>query len=286
MVPLMLDDIRDTDADEYWETLRERWGALLSYRYIGRRFSSMNTGEVDDTVTIRSDMRDATGGIRASVFAICAPGGGSPSDLEVVPNPVINSVQVVDPGVDVERVEVLGPGALKVGSRMYFGRARIVDAADHDRTLALVEGQGVSIGAVPEGMDRFDDEAVMHVEDSPDLPPLWQVLGGERRADGHWGCVALRAELASPDAALHVGPQFVVHEAAALDLAAAVAGTDALRVESAHTMFLARGKAGPFRVDGEATRGSGRTIGVELTMHDEGAGDRAVSAATFTIRPA
>ena len=34
----MLKDIRETETAEYGETLRQRWGALLSYRYIGRQF--------------------------------------------------------------------------------------------------------------------------------------------------------------------------------------------------------------------------------------------------------
>ena len=51
-------------------------------------------------------------------------------------------------------------------------------------------------------------------------------------------------------------------------------------------MFLARGKIGPFRVDGTALRGADDTqrIGVQLTLHDEGNDDRAVSAATVTFR--
>jgi hypothetical protein len=51
-------------------------------------------------------------------------------------------------------------------------------------------------------------------------------------------------------------------------------------------MFMARGKEGPFRVDGEAMRGAKDTerIGVQLTLHDEGNGGRAISAATLTFR--
>jgi hypothetical protein len=283
----VLDDIRDTSPDEYWETLRQRWGALLSYRYIGRQFSSMNSGATDDTVTLRHDMRNPSGGILASVLSICAPGGGGPSDLEVVPNPVINSLQILDDARDVERIAIVDAGALKVGSRMYFGRAKIVDADNHDRTIAFIEGQGASIGGVPPGLQKFDDDPVMHIEDSPDLPPLWQVFGGSRRDDGHWTLTELRAELASPDAALHVGPQFVIHDAAAMDLAAELAGTDQLQAESAHTMFLSRGKTGPFRVDGVASQGgAGGRIGVQLTLHDEGNDDRAISAATVVFRGA
>jgi hypothetical protein len=282
----MVDDIRNTPEEEYWEDLRQKWGALLSYRYIGRQFSSMNTTAADDTVTLRRDMRNAAGGILASVLSISAPGGGGPSDLEVVPNPVIHSLQILDDGRDVERLEVVDSGALKVGARMYFGRARIVDADDHDRTLAFIEGQGAAIGQVPGGLQKFDDDPVMHIEDSPDLPPLWQVFGGSRRDDGHWTLPELRAELASPDAALHVGPQFVIHETAAIDLATELTGTDLLQPESSHIMFMARGKKGPFRVDGTASRGaddSGR-VGVQLTIHDEGNDDRAISAATMMFR--
>jgi hypothetical protein len=281
----MLEDIRNTDREQYWETLRQRWGALLSYRYLGRQFSSMNNSASDDTVTLRHDMRNAAGGILAQVFSISAPGGGGPSDLQVVPNPVIHSLQILDNGNDVERIEVIHSETLKVGARMYFGRATIADADDHDRVLALIEGQGASIGKVPEGLQKFDDDPVEHIEDSPDLPPIWQVFGGQRRDDGHWALGELRAEFASPDAALHVGPQFVIHETAAIELAADLAGTDQLQPQADHFMFLARGKVGPFRVDGRARRGhdgSGR-IGVELTLHDEGNDDRAISAASMTF---
>ena len=65
-MPVPLPDIRNTPAEEYQETLRRRWGALLSYRYIGRQFSSMNNTAVTDTVTIRDhDMRNPAGGILA-----------------------------------------------------------------------------------------------------------------------------------------------------------------------------------------------------------------------------
>jgi hypothetical protein len=51
-------------------------------------------------------------------------------------------------------------------------------------------------------------------------------------------------------------------------------------------MFLSRGKAGPFRVDGKASQGrdgSGR-VGVQLTLHDEGNDNRAISAASMIFR--
>ena len=58
-------DIREltNDPEAYAAELESRWTGLLSYRYIGRNHSSMNTGEVDNTVTLRRDMRNAAGGL-------------------------------------------------------------------------------------------------------------------------------------------------------------------------------------------------------------------------------
>jgi hypothetical protein len=74
-----------------------------------------------------------------------------------------------------------------------------------------------------------------------------------------------------------------VLETAALDLATAVVGSDRLQMRSWHVMFLARGKVGPFRVDGQAFLGAGATVGVRLTLHDEGNADRRVTAASALL---
>jgi hypothetical protein len=50
-------------------------------------------------------------------------------------------------------------------------------------------------------------------------------------------------------------------------------------------LFLARGKDGPFRVEGEALPGVGGTVGVRVVLHDEGA-DRAVSSGSYVFRVA
>jgi hypothetical protein len=282
-----LRDIRDLAGDPgaYRAELQRRWSGLLSYRYIGRNHSSMNVGPEDNTVRIRRDMRNETGGLMVAPLAIASP-EGCRSDLEAVPNPVIASVQILDPGVDVDVVEVVGSGLLHQGRTMGYGRSLIVEATNHERVLAMIEGQGASIGVPPAGLERMDVEGkALVIEDSPDLPPLWQVFGASKRDDGRWALPELRADLSSPDAALHIGPQHVVLEAAAVDLAAEVAGTRALQVWSWHVMFLARGKAGPFRVEGAAYRGVDDRIGVRLLMRDEGAEDRAVTSAAAVLGP-
>jgi hypothetical protein len=79
-----------TDSPEaYAAELRRRWGGLLSYRYIGRSYASMDLGPEDNTVTLRRDMRNPTGGLLLAVLGIASPEGGHMSDLEAVPNPVM-----------------------------------------------------------------------------------------------------------------------------------------------------------------------------------------------------
>ncbi len=276
-------DIRElTDQPEaYAAELDRRWGGLLSYRYIGRRFGVIDDGPVEETVILRRDMRNPAGGILLAVLGIASPEGGNITDLEAVPNPVIHSCQVLDAGRDVSRIEIVSEG-IRRGRQMAYSRSRIVDADQRDRVLALTEGQGISIGVPPDGLEKMAVEAI-ELGDSADLPPLWQVFGGHRRDDGVWGLPELRQELASPDAALHIGPQFVLLETAGCDIASRIAGTDVLQGVSSHVMFVARGKIGPFRVDGEPFAGADGAVAVRLRIHDEGAGDKVITTGSYVF---
>jgi hypothetical protein len=274
---MALKDIRELKGDKqaYAAELEQRWSGLLSYRYIGRRFADMDLGEgIDATVRVRRDFRNPTGGLLVAPLAISSPEGGGITDLEAVPNPVIHSTQLLDPGRDVRRIEVVG-SQLKAGRQMSYSRSLIVDADDRSRVIAFTEGQAASIGEVPEGLAKMP-ESRLEIADSPDLPPLWRVFGGSTLPE-------LSVELASPDAALHVGPQHIILETGASDAAQELVGTDRLQVESAHVMFLARGKSGPFRVDAEAHVGADGRIGVRTLLVDEGAG-RTVTSASHLFR--
>jgi hypothetical protein len=273
----MLKDIREISDEQYWEELRTRWTSLLSYRYIGRNHGGLNAGPVDNTVTLRHDMRNAAGGIMVAPLCIAAPESGGFSDSFAVPNPVIQSMQILDDARDVSRIEVVRSEVLKRGRQLGFSRSTIVDADNPERVIAFAEGAGVSLGEVPGGFEQMEEEKIV-VIDSPDLPPLHKVFGAHKRDDGHWALGELTIETASPDAALHLGPQHILLEAAATDLAADLVGADILQVQSWHVMFLARGKVGPFRVDGEAVRSGAGRIGVRMTMHDEGNDDRAITS--------
>ncbi len=280
----MLRDIRELadSPQEYAAELRRRWGGLLSYRYIGRSYASMDVGPEDNTVTLRRDMRDGAGGVLLAVFGISAPESGHMSDLEAVPNPVVHSCQILDPGVGVERIEIVSE-ELRRGRQMGYSRAKIVDADHPARVLALIEGQGVSIGTPPGGLEKMEANP-LDIVDSPALPPLWEVFGARLRNTGHWALPELSADVASPDAALHVGPQFVVLETAAIHRAAELTGTTRLHGVASHVMFMARGKAGPFRVEAEPMSGPDGAVAVRVVMYDEGADDRVTTAGSYLLR--
>ncbi|OBK47443.1 hypothetical protein [Mycobacterium kubicae] len=280
-----LRDIREltNDSAAYRDELYRRWTGLLSYRYIGRKHSSMNLGDADDTVVIRRDMRNEAGGLMVAPLAISSP-EGCQTDMVAVPNPVIASVQIIDPGHDVSRIAIVDSGIVHQGRTMGYGRCKIVDADNPDRVIAFNEGQGAIIGVPPGGLDRMDVAGTeLVIEDSPELPPLWAAFGAAKRADGHWVLPPLSVEFASPDAALHIGPQHVVLETAATDLAAEVAGTRKLQVISWHVMFMARGKTGPFRVEGTAHAGGAGRVGVRMLLHDEGNGDKPITSAAAIL---
>jgi len=281
----VLRDIREltNDQREYAAELHRRWGNLLSYRYIGRTYESMDSDHVDNTIALRHDMRNASGGLLLAVLGISSPEGGGMSDLEAVPNPVIHSCQVLDPGHDVRRIDVLSE-VLKRGRQMGYSRSRIVDADQPNRVLALTEGQGISLGSPPDGLQKMPLNPIA-VVDSPDLPPLWHVFGAHRRDDGHWALGELVTELASPDASLHLGPQFVVMETAAADAASGHTSAN-LQGVSSQVMFLSQGKVGPFRVECDVLPAVGDVMAVRTLLHDEGRHDRPITSGTYVFRVA
>jgi hypothetical protein len=69
-----------------------------------------------------------------------------------------------------------------------------------------------------------------------------------------------------------------------MEAAAALAGTDRIQGVSAHVMFMARGKAGPFRVEAEPMSGAPGALAVRTVMYDEGAGERMTTVGAYLFR--
>jgi hypothetical protein len=276
-------DIREVPPEEHWEHFEKAWTALMSYRYFGKQSPDLDADTERETMPLRSDMRTPAGGILASPLCIAAV---EPywSDTECVPAPVVMSYEILDQARDVTQVDVLRD-VIHLGRNLGFSRSRVVDARDHSRVIAVSMGMGVSLGDVPDGYERVANPSI-DVEDSPRLPALAVAFGAVRGDDGLWRLPPLKPELSAPHAALHQGPINIVCEAAAWDAVVAHAGTDQLDVDSYSVMFVRPGIVGPFRAEGEVTSGGAQRIAVQVTLYDEGRGDRVISVAQEIFRRA
>ena len=277
----MVEDIRTISRDEYWDHFETAWTSLLTYRYLGKLTPELDANVERETMPVRHDMRNSTGGIMAAPLCIASP---EPfwNDDQCVPAPVVMSYEILDPARDVRQL-VVTRDVIHLGRTMGFSRSRIADAAAPDRLVAVSTGTGVSLGDVPEGYEKVDNPPVP-VEDSPSLPPLHSVFGATQGSDGLWRLPPLQAEFSAPHAALHLGPINIVLERAAMDRAEEHAGTDALQVESWTVMMVRPGTVGPFRAEAEVMTGGSERMPIELTLHDEGNNDRVISTAVAIFR--
>jgi acyl-coenzyme A thioesterase PaaI-like protein len=273
----MVQDIRELDPSQHWDAFEDIWTGLMSYRYLNKTNPELDLGfqEGDlESMPIRHDMRNAHGGIMAAPLAICCPEPWWNDDV-TIPAPVISSIQILDDARGVSKVEVLRE-VINIGRQMGYSRSKIVDASDHSRVIAVSAGMGVSLGDVPDGYEKVENPPVP-VIDSPDLPRLHEVFGAVKGDDGWYRLPVLQKEFSAPHAALHLGPIHIVFDVTAHEQAAALAGTDALQVDNWYVQFVKPGLEGPFRCEGVAIEGRDGRINVDLTLHDEGKGDRIIT---------
>ena len=278
----MVDDIRTVAPEDHWKQFEKAWTTLLTYRYLGKGTPGLDKGVERCTMVIRSDMRNASGGIMAAPLCIAAPEPDWPDD-ECVPAPVTMSYEVLDPARDVKEIEVFRE-VINIGRSMGFSRSIIVEKDNPERVIAISTGSGVTLGDVPGGYELVDNP-VYELEDSPSLPPLRDVFGYTRSDDGALRIEKVIPELATPHGALHLGPINIGLEAAAMDELQRVTGTDAWQVDHWIVMMVKPGLVGPFRPSAVVRRGNGPKVGVDATIIDEGNGNRIIATASASFTP-
>jgi hypothetical protein len=273
-------DIRELTPEEHWKHFEKSWVALQSYTYLGKGTPYLDRGVERESMPLRHDMRNRSGGIMAAPLCIASPEPWWRDD-ECVPAPVTMTYDILDPAKDVRRIEVLRE-VVSIGRQMGFSRARIVDADHPDRVIALSSGSGVSLGDVPPGFEPVENP-VNDVADSPDLPSLRDVFGVVPGPDGGLEIEKVVPALSSPHAALHLGPINIALEAAAMDALDAAFGGEDFQVEQWSVMMVKPGYAGPFRAQATVV-GTGPRVGIEAVMTDHGAGDRIIATASAAYR--
>jgi acyl-coenzyme A thioesterase PaaI-like protein len=280
----MVEELQHVPVDEFWDRFKSVMGpdGLMTYRYLGSRSTVGPDGDIEGAMAIRRDMRNPAGGLMAAPISIAlADAAGVVGDAISVPAPVISSVHLLDPGLDVNEIRVRS-SRIHDGRTMGFSDAVIYDAARPDRIVALTRGMGVKLAEAPPGYEYVDPGP--GVPDSPDLPPLHEAFGARRRDDGQWAIPQLDAHIGSTSGSLHHGATQVLLEAAAMDLATDAAGNEALQIEDWDVMFVARGLSGPFVASGDTIDSGHGRVACRMTLRDEGNGDRVIASALAVFR--
>jgi len=273
-----------------WANFSRSWIGLASYRYLNKTTPVLDAGFEDDeleSMPLRHDMRNSHGGVLAAPLAICAP---EPywTDDQVVPAPVTASIQILDDARGIRRLAVLRD-VISLGRRMGFSRSRIVDADNHNRVVAISSGSGVSLGDAPAGYTKTEN-TLIDVVDSPTMARLHEVFGVEKGSDNQWRLPPLRQDQSAPHSALHIGPMHILADHVAHLVAGNSASFDAVQVTAWSMMFVRPGLIGPFRAKPVMVGGSwhspktpqeqAKTVGVEVTIHDEGSHDAIIAVAS------
>jgi acyl-coenzyme A thioesterase PaaI-like protein len=271
--------LQTVELSAFWDEFTAVMGGpdgLMTYRYLGTHADAVDRHHATGHMRIRSDFRTAHGLLASPLTVLLADVIGILDDAIAVPAPTQIAIEVIDGGAGVDEVFCVGD-MFHEGRSQLFSRARILDAADHDRVLAVCRDAGAVMAPAPEGY-RYVDPGP-GVPDSPSLPPLWQAFGAVRRADGGLEIPELTGRIGSTSGSLHHGPTQIVLETAATEAAAAAAGTGALRIRHWHVTFSARGTTGPFVTSTEVVTALGPSVVVEAELRDEGAG-RLIAAAS------
>jgi acyl-coenzyme A thioesterase PaaI-like protein len=271
--------LQETELHRFWQDFTEVMGSpdgLMTYRYLGTHAQAIDRHHATGTMRLRSDLRGPIGLQAAPLLILVADTIGILDDAIAVPAPVHFDLGILDDGVGVDEVLCIGE-MVHEGRTQLFSRARIVDAADERRVVAVARDSGVVLAKAPEGYHYVDPGP--GVAESPSLPPLWQAFGARRRADGQFDIPELTGRIGSTSGSLHHGATQVILEAAATQRAAAAAGTDRLRIRQWYVAFVARGRTGPFVTATEVTAVHPSTVAVEASLYDEGQ-RRIVASAT------
>jgi hypothetical protein len=264
-------------ADPWGEWAGSR-GVLMSYSYLASAPRAIDRTHAENRLRIRSDLRTAGGALLAAPLAIAMLDAAG---VNVDPVNILALTQVnlaVIGGVGVDEVFLTGDVTSEARSQI-FTDATISDARDPKKLIGVGSANWSVVCPTPDGFVYPAPGA--GVDESLDVPPLWQAYTGRRRTDGLLEIPGLRPEIGAER--LHHGPMLVVSEAAALDAGARLLDTDALRVDHLAMTIATPGRNGPFVAVPVGTAASGDCALCRVELRDGGRGDRLVAATTIQM---
>ncbi len=270
------------EPTERLREVRDEWragvSALVSYRYLGTYSERRGRHEAEGWLKVRRDMRGPVGLLAAPLGIALLDTAGINVDPLAVVSPTRIDIHVLERAPDVEEVHLDGC-VLREGRSQFFTEARLTDATDRSRLIALGSTHWSVSGPNP-GFSYVDSRP--GVADSADLPPLYEAYGAHLRPDGNLQIPELTPEIGRNS--LHQGPFQVVSEAAAMLAARRAVGADRFWIEHQGTSIVARGTGAPFVTRSEILRIAEGSLTVRVELRAEGAGDRLCSVTVCRFR--
>jgi hypothetical protein len=254
--------------------------ALMTYRYLASRPHMIDRSHAEGLMELRSDLRTPAGTVLGAPLGIAMLDvAGINVDRHWILTLTQVNVDVLDRSDDVAEVYLAGKITTEARSQI-FTEARIYDAADRDRVIGFGTANWSVICPTPEGFQYPTPGSGVERMDA--APPLWEAYTGRRRTDGLLEIPGLRPEIGTER--LHHGPMLVVMEAAAIEAATEVLGTDALAIEHLGLTIVAPGRSGPFVVTPVLVAARSDTVGCRLELRDHGREGRLVATAFVRLR--
>jgi hypothetical protein len=278
-VQVMTGSSPSRSADEVYGVWTDAMADLVSYRYVGCSSVLQDRTHAEGHMRIRRDLR-AGAGLRAAPLAIAALDTAG-INIDRFHHLALTRIDVhlFDDGDGVEAVRVSGR-VLREARTQVFTEATIEDHGDPSRVIGFATADWAVLAPTPEGFVYTDPGP--GVPDSPDLPPLTEAYDAHPDTDGGFVIAGLSPRVGSDT--LHHGPILVSLEAAALEVADAHAGNDALRIDHFATRLVKAGRVGPFVARAEVTATRDDTVACRAELRDEGAEGQVLAVALLRAR--
>jgi hypothetical protein len=253
---------------------------LMSYRYLASAPRAVDRTHAENLLRIRRDLRTPGGAMLAAPLAIAMldAAGVNVDPVNILALTQVN-ITVIDHGRGVDDVFVAGRVATEARSQI-FTEASFYDSGDRETLIGLGSANWSVICPTPDGF--VYPEPGEGVDDTSDVPPLWQAYTGRRRDDGLFEIPGLRPEIGAER--LHHGPMLVVAEAAAIDAGARGIGTDVVGVDQLAMTIVAPGRVGPFVAVPVSVGTSGDVGACRVELRDAGRDDRVVATTVVRMR--
>jgi hypothetical protein len=265
-------------ADPFGEWASSR-GVLMSYSYLASAPRLIDRTHAENVLCIRRDLRTSGGAMLAAPLAIAMldAAGVNVDPVNILALTQIN-LTVIDHGRRIGKAFLEGRVATEARSQI-FTEVAIHDAGDREKLIGLGSANWSVICPTPEGF--VYPGPGNGVDESGDVPPLWQAYTGRRRDDGLFEIPGLRPEIGAER--LHHGPMLVVTEAAAVDAGAQALGTDDVGVDQLTMTIVAPGRVGPFVAVPVSVGTSGAMAACRVELRDAGRDDRLVATTVVRI---